>query len=118
MWRFSMSLSLDTGCCDGNQVRRCVFFTFPRMLGKCRAIGRGSSGSRSASAARLPGPIAGTANARAVRQAYYRQRIRFQRIADRKLRRRQSTEDGNVEISGRDLRESRLSAPVSSGPWR
>ena len=32
--------------------------------------------------------------------AYYLQRPRFESIADRKLRRRQLTEDGNVEISG------------------
>ena len=31
-------------------------------------------------------------------------RTRFESIAERKLRRRQLTEDGNVEISGRDLR--------------
>ena len=37
-------------------------------------------------------------------EAYYLQRIRFERIAERKLRRRQLIEDGNVEISGRDLR--------------
>jgi hypothetical protein len=37
-------------------------------------------------------------------EAYYLQRTRFQSIAERKLRRRQLTEDGNVEISGRDLR--------------
>jgi hypothetical protein len=36
--------------------------------------------------------------------AYYLQRPRFESIADRRLRRRQLTEDGNVEISGRDLR--------------
>ena len=36
--------------------------------------------------------------------AYYLQRTRFESIAERKLRRRQLTEDGNVEISGRDLR--------------
>ena len=35
-------------------------------------------------------------------EAYYLQRTRFERIAERKLRRRQLTEDGNVEISGRD----------------
>jgi hypothetical protein len=34
--------------------------------------------------------------------AYYLQRTRFETIAERKLRRRQLTEDGNVEISGRD----------------
>jgi uncharacterized protein YcaQ len=37
--------------------------------------------------------------------AYYLERTRFETIAVRKLRRRQLTEDGNVEISGRDLRE-------------
>jgi hypothetical protein len=37
-------------------------------------------------------------------EAYYLQRTRFERIAEQKLRRRQLTEDGNVEISGRDLR--------------
>ena len=36
--------------------------------------------------------------------AYYLQRTRFERLAERKLRRRQLTEDGNVEITGRDLR--------------
>lgn len=38
-------------------------------------------------------------------EAYHLQRTRFERIAERKLRRRQLTEDGNVEITGRDLRE-------------
>jgi len=37
-------------------------------------------------------------------ETYYLQRTRFESIAARKLRRRQLTEDGNVEISGRDLR--------------
>jgi hypothetical protein len=37
-------------------------------------------------------------------EAYYLQRTRFETIAERKLRRRQLTEDGTVEISGRDLR--------------
>jgi hypothetical protein len=39
-------------------------------------------------------------------EAYYLQRTRFESIAERKLRRRQLTEDGNVEITGRDSRES------------
>jgi hypothetical protein len=39
-------------------------------------------------------------------EAYYLQRTLFESIAERKLRRRQLTEDGNVEISGRDLREN------------
>ena len=37
-------------------------------------------------------------------EAYYLQRTRFESIAERKLRRRQLTEDGNVEVTGRDLR--------------
>jgi hypothetical protein len=37
-------------------------------------------------------------------EAYYLQRTRFERIAERKLRTRQLTEDGNMEISGHDLR--------------
>jgi len=39
-------------------------------------------------------------------ESYYLQRMRFESIAERKLRRRHLTEDGNVEISGRDLRKS------------
>jgi hypothetical protein len=49
-------------------------------------------------------------------EAYYLQRTRFESIAERKLRRRQLTEDGNVEITGRDLRwvpESRRSPGLS-----
>lgn len=38
-------------------------------------------------------------------EAYHLQRTRFERIAECKLRRRQLTEDGNIEITGRDLRE-------------
>ena len=37
-------------------------------------------------------------------EAYYLQRTRFESIAEQKLRWRQLSEDGNVEISGRDLR--------------
>ena len=47
-------------------------------------------------------------------EAYYLRRTRFEGIAERKLRRRQLTEDGNVEISGRDLR----TAPSGSGTGR
>jgi hypothetical protein len=34
-------------------------------------------------------------------EAYYLQRTQFETIAERKLRRRQLTEDGNVKINGR-----------------
>jgi hypothetical protein len=38
-------------------------------------------------------------------EAYHLHRIRLELIAERKVRRRQLTDDGNVEITGRDLRE-------------
>ena len=51
-------------------------------------------------------------------EAYYLQRTRFERLAERKLRWRQLTEDGNVEITGRDLRDGSGAAPLSVEPWR
>jgi len=51
-------------------------------------------------------------------EAYYLQRTRFERVVERKLRRRLLTEDGNVEISGRDLREGSSAAPPSARTWR
>ena len=38
-------------------------------------------------------------------EAYYLHRTRLERIAERKVRRRQLTDDANIEITGRDLRE-------------
>ena len=43
-------------------------------------------------------------------EAYHLHRTRFELIAERKVRRRQLTEDGNVEITGRDLREREIQA--------
>jgi hypothetical protein len=59
-----------------------------------------SSGSRGAcsNASYRTGPPPRGASTRTI------SRTRFESIAERKLRRRQLTEDGNVEISGRDLR--------------
>src|ERR1700761_4178661 len=46
-------------------------------------------------------------------EAYHLQRTRFEQIAERKLRRRQLTDDGNVAITGRDLRgKEPCSAPM------
>jgi hypothetical protein len=39
-------------------------------------------------------------------EAYHLQRTCLELIAERKLRRRELTEDGNVEITGRDMREA------------
>jgi hypothetical protein len=46
-------------------------------------------------------------------EAFHLQRTRFELIVERKLRRRQLADDGNVEITGRDLREK--SPPVGQG---
>jgi hypothetical protein len=43
-------------------------------------------------------------------EAYHLHRTRFELIAERKVRRRQLTDDGNVEITGRDLREREVRA--------
>ncbi len=46
-------------------------------------------------------------------EAFYLQRTRFELVVERKIRRRQLSDDGNVEITGRDLREK--SSPVGQG---
>ena len=46
-------------------------------------------------------------------EAFHLQRTRFELIVERKIRRRQLTEDGNIEITGRDLRER--TPPVGQG---
>ena len=51
-------------------------------------------------------------------EAYYLQRTRFESIAERKLRQRQLTDDGNVEITGRDLRGGPAALPSKSPAWR
>src|SRR5436305_1754448 len=47
-------------------------------------------------------------------EAYHLQRTRLELIAERKLHRRQLTDDGNVEITGRDLRERNSARPSPS----
>ena len=48
-------------------------------------------------------------------EADYLRRTRFEGVAERKLRRRQLTEDGNVEISGRDLAKCRVGTVPTRG---
>jgi len=67
--------------------------------GRDRRVPRRGAGPE----ARLPAPTARAAHPHE-RRDYHLQRTRFESIAKRKLRRRQLTEDGNVEISGRDFR--------------
>ena len=44
-------------------------------------------------------------------EAYHQQRTRFELVAERKLRRRQLTDDGNLEITGRDVHEPKAQQP-------
>src|SRR3982750_506620 len=46
-------------------------------------------------------------------ETFHLQRTRFELAVERKLRRRQLTDDGNVELTGRDLRER--APPVGQG---
>src|SRR6202048_504947 len=46
-------------------------------------------------------------------EAFHLQRTRFELVVERKLRRRQLTDDGNIEITGRDLRDRTV--PVGQG---
>ena len=54
--------------------------------------------------------LAETPTPRRCLEAYHLHRTRLELIAERKVRRRQLTEDGNVEITGRDLREREIQA--------
>jgi hypothetical protein len=45
-------------------------------------------------------------------EAYHLQRTRFELVAERKLRHRQLADDGNVEITGRDLARRRAQQPA------
>ena len=71
----------------------------------------------------LPASPQPVADARAVFGGVPLQRTRFELIVERKLRRRQLTEDGNVEIVGRDsanknLRNGGAESPIYLGVVR
>jgi hypothetical protein len=51
-------------------------------------------------------------------EAYHLQRTRFECIAERKLRNRQLTDDANVEITGRDLREPKSVGRQAGSAWQ
>ena len=54
--------------------------------------------------------LAETPTPRRCLEAYHLHRTRLELIADPTVRRRQLTDDGNVEITGRDLREREVRA--------
>jgi len=47
-------------------------------------------------------------------EAYHLHRTNFERVAERKLRNRQLTDDGNVEITGRDVRAFNSPEPAQA----
>ena len=51
-------------------------------------------------------------------EAYYLQRTRFERVAERKLRGRQLSEDGNVEMTGRGPAQALPAAPHRIRTWQ
>jgi len=57
--------------------------------------------------------VEGAATPERCLETYHLERTWFERIVERKLRNRQLTEDGNVEITGRDLREPQPNAGVN-----
>jgi hypothetical protein len=50
-------------------------------------------------------------------EAYHFQRTRLELVAERKVRSRQLADDGNVEITGRDLRELKASTEIGQASW-
>jgi hypothetical protein len=56
--------------------------------------------------------VEGAATPERCLETYHLERTWLERIVERKLRNRQLTDDGNVEITGRDLREARPDAGV------
>jgi hypothetical protein len=96
-----------------------MFFSFPedaRWNPDLRAVEFGVGIGEYEGVVRVPGDvfrrfIDGAVTPEKCLEAYHLQRTRFELITERKLRRRQLADDGNVEISGRDLRERQASQP-------
>jgi hypothetical protein len=93
-----------------------MFFSFPedaRWNADRQGIEFGVSIGEYEGVVRVPrqvfrGFLDGSATPERCIEAYHLQRTRFERIAERKLRNRQLADDGNLEITVRDLREPNL----------
>ena len=98
-----------------------MFFTFPedaRWNNETQAIEFGVGIGEYEGVVRVPRQvfrrfIDGAVTPERCLEAYHRHRTRFEMIAERKLRQRQLTDDGDVEITGRDLRAT-LNTAVTS----
>jgi hypothetical protein len=103
-----------------------VFFTFPddvRWNAECEAVEFGVTIGEYSGVVRISRRafqrlLAERPTPERCFEAYYLQRTRFEGIAERKIRQRQLTEDGNVEITGRDLREGTAATPRRTLRWR
>jgi hypothetical protein len=100
-----------------------MFFSFPedaRWNPDLQAVEFGVSIGEYDGVVRVPRDvfrrfIDGTVTPEKCLEAYHLQRTHFELIAERKLRCRRLADDGNVEISGRDLRERQASQPEPAG---
>jgi hypothetical protein len=92
-----------------------MFFSFPedaRWNPDNEAVEFGVGIGEYSGAVRVPRQvfrrfIDGRATPERCLEAYHLHRTRFERIAERKVRNRQLINDGNVEITGRDMRMPR-----------
>ena len=99
--------------CSFPQEIAMLFFNFPKTRVGTRAKRPSSSASSSVHTKLLcgwptrlsKGLLDQSPTPERCLEAFHLQRTRFELIVERKLRRRQLTDDGNVEITGRDLRE-------------
>jgi hypothetical protein len=100
-----------------------MFFSFPedaRWNAACEAVEFGVGIGEYEGVVRVPRSvfrrfIDGPVTPERCLEAYYLQRTRLELIAERKLRQRQLSEDGNVEITGRDLREGKNRSEAKRG---
>jgi hypothetical protein len=102
-----------------------MFFSFPedaRWNPDRQAVEFGVSTGEYEGVVRMPRQVFrrfldGSVSPERCLEAYHLQRTRFERIAERKLRNRQLTDDANVEITGRDLRDPKDSRQSTGASW-
>src|SRR5437763_12882073 len=107
-----------------SQRRHSMFFSFPedaRWSPDRQAVEFGVGVGEYEGVVRVPRQvfrrfIDGAVTPEKCLEAYHLQRTRFELVAERKLRSRQRTDDGNGEINGRDLRTPSRKTAVKRHP--
>jgi hypothetical protein len=102
-----------------------VFFRFPedaRWNEDRQAVEFGIGSGENLGVARVPRRVFqrlldGAVTPERCLEAYHLQRTRFELAVERKLRNRQLTGDGNVEITGRDMRSPARAATGNEIAW-